>query len=147
MCGTFARREIAGCSKALRLRLIGCRGAFCRIVIFGFQMEHCTSIVYYMSSQPSSPSLHIDLCLSVLCFSSLCRFDSLFCVFACNLSYLFIIPPTPQATWPVQLHCRQRRKLHPGTVSTRQGMAMLDGGFPQAEQGNPGMRSLSPAMP
>ena len=40
---------------------------------------------------------------------------------------------TPQATpWP---------------VSTRQGMGMLDGGFPGAEQGNPGMRSPSPAMP
>ena len=47
----------------------------------------------------------------------------------------------------VQLHGRQRRKLPPGAVSTRQGMAMPDGRFPQAEQRNPGMRSPSPAMP
>jgi len=40
-----------------------------------------------------------------------------------------------------------RRKLRPGAVSTRQDMAMPDGRFPRAEQGNPGMRSPSPAMP
>ena len=40
---------------------------------------------------------------------------------------------TPQAT--------------PGAVSSRRGMDMLDGGFPGAEQGNPGMRSPLPAMP
>ena len=32
----------------------------------------------------------------------------------------------------VQLRCRQRRTLHPGAVSTRQGIDMLDGGFPRA---------------
>src|SRR6185503_8879734 len=61
--------------------------------------------------------------------------------------HLFIIPPTPQATRPVQLRCRQRRKLHSGSVSTRQGMAMPDGRFPRTEQGNPGIRSPSPAKP
>ena len=52
-----------------------------------------------------------------------------------------------QATRPVQLRCRQRHKLHLGAVSTKQGMAMPDGGFPRAEQRNPRMRSPSPAMP
>ena len=33
--------------------------------------------------------------------------------------HLFIIPPTPQATRPVQLRCRQRRKLHLSAISTR----------------------------
>ena len=47
----------------------------------------------------------------------------------------------------VQLRCRQRRKLHPGVVSTRQGMDMQDGGSSRTEQVNPGMRSPSPAMP
>ena len=54
-----------------------------------------------------------------------------------HVGQLSIRPPTPQATRPVQLRCRQRRKLHPGAVSTRQGMDMLDGGIPRAEQGNP----------
>ena len=47
----------------------------------------------------------------------------------------------------VQLRCRQRRKLHPGAVSTRQCMDMQNGGSSRIEQENPGMRSPSPAMP
>ena len=35
-----------------------------------------------------------------------------------------------------------RRKLRPGAVSTRQGMAMTGGRFPRARQGNPGIRSF-----
>ena len=48
--------------------------------------------------------------------------------------HLFIIPPTPQATRPVQLRDRQRRKLHPGAVSTKHGMAMPDGRSPRARK-------------
>ena len=59
----------------------------------------------------------------------------------------FIIPPTPQDTRLVQLRGSLRRKLRPGAVSTRHGMAMPDGRFPRAKQGNPGMRSPSPTMP
>ena len=40
-----------------------------------------------------------------------------------------------------------RRKLRPGTVSTRQGMAMPDGRFPRAKQGNPGIRSFPGVAP
>ena len=40
-----------------------------------------------------------------------------------------------------------RRKLRSGAVSTRQGMTMPDGRFPRAKQGNPGIRSPSPATP
>ena len=38
-------------------------------------------------------------------------------------------------------------KLRPGAVPTRHGMAMPDGRFPRAKQGNPGIRSPSPATP
>ena len=45
----------------------------------------------------------------------------------------------------VQLRGKQRRKLRSSAVSTRQGMAMPDGRFPWTRQGNPGIRSPSPA--
>ena len=43
--------------------------------------------------------------------------------------HLFIIPPTPQATWPVQLRGRQRHKLPLGAVSTRQRLDMMNEGL------------------
>ena len=40
-----------------------------------------------------------------------------------------------------------RRKLRPGAVSTRLGMAMPDGRFTRARQGNPGIRSFPGVAP
>ena len=40
-----------------------------------------------------------------------------------------------------------RRKLRPGAVSTRQGMAMPDERFPRARQGNPGIRYFPGVAP
>ena len=40
-----------------------------------------------------------------------------------------------------------RRKLRPGAVLTRQGMAMPDGRFPRAKQGNPGIRFFPGVAP